>query len=835
MGVLNVWFWSTIVAGGVLTIDAPYMCRLIGIVPVDAIFPALIISKLSAEAVGVAGRGLLRLPSFARRSGWDTARVTRYGVAAAAVALLGYLTWQNFYDYYVRYMQVYPGGASTGQAVFVHQMNDKVMAEGRPAPRYYQMAAPILLWDYGTNRYLNHDTLGQDVQNVSDILPLLGDADRDAVFLAWDITEQYLPILRAYYPGGEETPFFYSPDGKSNYVFTAYRIKREQLLEGRHSVATYESAGQPTVTREESGLGTTSGLPASLKFPARATWTARLVAPGYGTYRFKLTATKHATLTIDDRQVLSVDASTTDPTREVILARGTHDVILEGDIDTAGDKVELGWLAGNVNFVPIESKYLWAGPGRGLLGELRALGGAGSDLAEDPPPDGPQPDDSTTPVFMRRVDDFLGLRATEDSASAGSAFLALWTGQLEITEPGNYRFEVYANGNAVVLIDDKPVVSLLADATDPTTESGEVELSPGSHAFKVRYNWMAGVGALEVYWTPPNGQRALMTSDVLHTGVGVWQPGAVSEPPFYQLPLGDKAAATTLAPQRLIGGSGDLLRPRGVGLDDEGNIYVGDRGHHRVVVYSREGKFIHAWGNAPPADDRRPRRGEFIDITDLAVTADGTVYVLDGGSPLLQVFDNEGIWQRTIDIGNLATYNPDGIALAADGSIYIADTGKNRVIKLPPGYDGNQPVLVLNGKLGKDGTERPNGRLRECVDVVVGGASGDSIYVADMTNRVVEFAPDGRLVQQWEIQVGGADGGTRIAPGPDGKTLYLSDPEHGRLSTLDLKTGAVRYFTGAGDEKSGLKQPSGIAVGPDGRLYVTDSARDNLKVYAPKK
>src|SRR5205823_11546 len=138
MGVLNVWFWSTIIAGGALTIDAPYMCRLIGMVPVDAIFAALIVSKLSAEAVGLAGQRL-RMRAFVR--GWDVRRMARWSSIGAVAALLAFLTWQNFYDYYDRYLGTYPAGEATGFASFVSQMNDKEIAEGRSKPMYY-MCAP---------------------------------------------------------------------------------------------------------------------------------------------------------------------------------------------------------------------------------------------------------------------------------------------------------------------------------------------------------------------------------------------------------------------------------------------------------------------------------------------------------------------------------------------------------------------------------------------------------------------------------------------------------------------------------------------------------------------
>jgi hypothetical protein len=53
MAVLSLWFWPTIIAGNVLTVDPPYFERLPGIIPALAILMALPLNKLAAEYVYV--------------------------------------------------------------------------------------------------------------------------------------------------------------------------------------------------------------------------------------------------------------------------------------------------------------------------------------------------------------------------------------------------------------------------------------------------------------------------------------------------------------------------------------------------------------------------------------------------------------------------------------------------------------------------------------------------------------------------------------------------------------------------------------------------------------
>lgn len=97
-----------------------------------------------------------------------------------------------------------------------------------------------------------------------------------------------------------------------------------------------------------------------------------------------------------------------------------------------------------------------------------------------------------------------------------------------------------------------------------------------------------------------------------------------------------------LSPIRTIGngnpgGVGQLQRPMGLGLDSSGNLFVADADRGEVLVYDQEGRFLRAIilprnQAAPPP---RP--------SDLAVSADGTVYVLSDQEAKIIVFGTDGI------------------------------------------------------------------------------------------------------------------------------------------------------------------------------------------------
>jgi sugar lactone lactonase YvrE len=129
----------------------------------------------------------------------------------------------------------------------------------------------------------------------------------------------------------------------------------------------------------------------------------------------------------------------------------------------------------------------------------------------------------------------------------------------------------------------------------------------------------------------------------------------------------------------MMGGSGRLNNPRGLAVDGEGNVYVGDRGNGRVVVYARDGRELRAWGKAAGADNLNTGPAEFVEFSDLAVGADGTVYVMDIGASKLQAFTKEGQHKWTLDNSVLQAGSPNGIGIAPDGSLYIASTGQSRI------------------------------------------------------------------------------------------------------------------------------------------------------------
>jgi DNA-binding beta-propeller fold protein YncE len=208
-------------------------------------------------------------------------------------------------------------------------------------------------------------------------------------------------------------------------------------------------------------------------------------------------------------------------------------------------------------------------------------------------------------------------------------------------------------------------------------------------------------------------------------------------------------------------GSDQLRTPFGVAVA-AGRVYVADFGNDRVQVYGTDGSVIGAVGAKGSAD------GQFQRPAGVAVDRDGNLYVTDHFNDRVQRFSSEGRFQGLLGMvaaalggsptpGATATVaatatpglvadsqlrRPEGIAVDRDGNLWVADYGRDRVVKLSP--DGRSLLAVGSRGSGLGEFVGPKG-------VAVDPGSG-RIYVADTGNgRVQRLAVDGTAEASWPL------------------------------------------------------------------------------------
>ncbi len=178
-----------------------------------------------------------------------------------------------------------------------------------------------------------------------------------------------------------------------------------------------------------------------------------------------------------------------------------------------------------------------------------------------------------------------------------------------------------------------------------------------------------------------------------------------------------------------------------------------------------------------------------------------------------------------------------GIATAPDGTLYVADSDGNRVWHVT----ADAEILQVWGSYGT-----APGQFNRPWDVAV-DAAGD-VYVADTWNhRIQKFTGWGTPLLSWGrfAQVDendptgwGAFYGPRgVAVGPDGE-VYVADTGNNRVQVFDEDGQFLRAFDGSaidvgqGTLVSPLSEPSDVAVADNGDVYVADLWHRRVQVLS---
>ncbi len=797
MALLSIWFWGPVFIGGTLTINAPYMARLIPILPMMAVFAALPLDKLATE--------LERL--LVGRNG--SKRLAFAGKALTSVAIagiLGFLLWQNVHDYFYRYLESYPFRPTTGQAVFVRQIRERIEGEGRPPPKFFAIGSPKIYWTHGVNRFLNAGTDGEDVRNLADLLPIREDEDRDVIFFLWPHNKQYLPILRLYYPDGDEKVFRYGAPGRETPLLTSYLVRKEEIAAHRQLKATYRMADGSVLQRMESGFGTTKPLPIGTVYPVEASWSGTILAPTYSSYRFMLRSEKRGELTIDGRLVVRTGEERPAASGKIVLSRGLHAVELRGFLRQPAAKVSIQWGRGFNKWQPVDKKVLWTGPNATFAGTVWHLPSRTEpDLAD-------LPSAASRPLLSRRGDGFLGMHAAPTSMSRNLPLIASWRSRFDVPKAGAYRFSAYSNGGSMILIDGETVVDNRHPPGPPRRATGQITLEPGEHTFELRYVWTRGFGILEASWAPPGGALRLiapgdMQPDPAKISVELDRRGAEASTAGVR-PLDEAPPMGDIVPHTMA-----LQGSRSMAAGPDSRLYVADTKRRRLVVLDTDGKLVAAFGEDKDGSQR------FEIIEDISIGPAGRIYILDSARRQVLVCDVSGVCSTLID-GGRELCNPAGFDVGKEGHVFIADTCQGRVRH----YDAA-------GKWVRDyrANANPQDRIEQPIDVAV---DDKNVYVADLKKRIVKLDREtGLLEKVWPIPVGVFNGGSSLEIA--GSKLYLNNANQNSLFELDMEIDDVHSIGRRGQ----FTQPVGIAAtgsklfileGKTGRIQRLDRTPEEL-------
>ena len=303
-------------------------------------------------------------------------------------------------------------------------------------------------------------------------------------------------------------------------------------------------------------------------------------------------------------------------------------------------------------------------------------------------------------------------------------------------------------------------------------------------------------------WPPPADDSLLYIplDDRLATASGV----TLNAPP--PLPM-----VTAPAGSYLTLGGGQLTNPTDVSMDAAGNFYVADAKSNSIIEFSRDGKVLRTLEGGEA-------EGSFVQPWSVAVDKDGSVYVSDtwhdGANGRIVKYDANFklVWATDPSVLNL--YGPRDILALPDGSILVADTGNNRIIRL--GSNG-----ALLGTYGKKGSQP--GEFNEPVSLALGPNS--EIYVADTWNgRVQRFDASFKYLGEFKVRGWGSQDATAkpfLVVLPDGRVI-ISSPANSRIELYDSKGSAVVGWELPAQSSGAKGRPVGMTLDSTGYVFVAD-------------
>lgn len=707
-----------------------------------------------------------------------------YAPAGLLVAAVALLNWQTYFD-----------RQANDFAVWNAYSTPETLAAEMIADLDPNVAAYVTSYFHGhpTMRFLAGDKAYGRIE-TTDQLPLILDSARPALFILNADGRAFYEEARRMYPQAdirEVTPSVPGPPVLYTVLLNPEDIASVQGLTARY-FANSDWAGEPALVRRDPLLDFDWRTAPPLAEPFSAEWDGILRVADYGLHDFFLEAPAHAELYIGEQQVLS---GTGVLSGTLTLAEGNH--FLRVRAEGAPGRFVLVWRtpAASPTVTPSSAFYVAPVTGNGLLGRYFAN------------------DAWRAPEAFSRIDPMLSLYF--HVIPLPRPYTVEWSGKLAIPASGVYYFGLESIDESQLWIDEQPVVA----ATAPNVYAeGMVTLDEGLHDIRIRYADRTDHSHINFYWTPPGGGRQIVPPEVLFPPQGdyarVEVPDLASLNALAQATAGEGpapaapgivGAAPLLPGQARIVASG-LTQPRGIAVDPDGRVYVVQNVAAPVVVFDSDGAEI----GRIPADG-----ATFTAATDIVADAAGVVTVLEAGGGRLLRYAADGALLATVaeDAGLLDRSR--GLGSDTAGRLWVANTPGGRAVAFDAAGSLVQEVPVWPGEDAQP------------ADVQVG--LDGRIFVTDPGRaRLVRFSADGQRERAWNIAVANTVDSPHLALDALGR-LYLTEPESGRVFQLD-PTGEPLGMWDLPALLGRFVKPVGIAVGPDGRVWVTDADGGNVIV-----
>lgn len=349
-----------------------------------------------------------------------------------------------------------------------------------------------------------------------------------------------------------------------------------------------------------------------------------------------------------------------------------------------------------------------------------------------------------------------------------------WQGSIFVEKSGNYVFETVSRDESKFFIADK----LLIDNQANNSKIANMTLEKGWHPVKLQFFDYTGYTQVYLYWTPPGGTRQIIPATNLMPPMGKYPetPG--------------KEATTTIAPIQMI-----TLPSTWAEWSPENALKNIQPATASPTTIATQPPVEQKSGSASPLPLGLPTSlktfgtagngaGELREPRGIAVSADGRIFVADSANKRVQVFLPNGNFQMQIEGGEERFEFPSAIVINAQNEVLVLDSNKQWIYFFT--LDG-KPIKRIAGP--NFGLYFPRG---------LGVDAANNLYVADTGgSKIVKLSPNGDKLQS--IGQRGPNAGNLMEPtgivvAQDG-TIFVADPTRSKLVLFNAQGEFIREFS----------------------------------------
>ena len=271
-----------------------------------------------------------------------------------------------------------------------------------------------------------------------------------------------------------------------------------------------------------------------------------------------------------------------------------------------------------------------------------------------------------------------------------------------------------------------------------------------------------------------------------------------------------------------------------------GVLFVADAGDNNRILYrGLDGRFQLLAGGLEGLADGQGSAAKFNTPSGIALDTQGNLYVADTGNHAIRKISTQGLVSTLAGNGSpgfadgngaqVRFNGPMGVAVGADGRVYVADTWNDRIRVIAT--DGTVTTLAGGAQPGWEDGPGAQARFDTPTDLKFDGHG--NLWVADLQNNALRSI-DGNGMVSTRVGMPNAE---RVLWGPmtlaitHDDVVYVGERQTGRVVQLSPHGHIVAV---AGNDALRFARPAGLALAPDGSLLLSDADAYRIHHLVPR-